>query len=692
MKYIRLLIYLTTLFMILLIGIVSNKSHESYLINKNMNVAHNYPQFALPTPSNVTQVTSVGSVKKVLLAAHKQTGVNVVFVAVSLAPKLQPNGLFHTDATHMFFYTLAEKQSDMVKKLGASTWKINRGTVYSNDPEIKSNTRLPFISNRDYITISSFKKAPNYLDGYYFIDSQSNYDKEQFLNSVRANFNREFNTKFAQVDFEKTPKFPYGATDTFFDLKIVLGLSFILFICLITWYGVLLFQRIKVYASLGLDTSTIMWRTIGRNLTIISILGMILVAFIFRTVALSFFSTAILAIAVGLALLIVTVKIVYWESFKTTKSVYKLKPQFIWAFGILKILLISLTVSIIAPVTSNFASYLEKNQDKSSNLFMNLYPVSVGFDAIEFDKDDHGVQIGIENALYNKITEMGGVISDPEVLDTNLTMGSSFSINSNYLKYNPLVDKNGRRLKISMYERERIVLIPEKYEAQIVNLKKDLDNVYQGKSFKVIYIKNNQKMQTYGVPNVTIPVPRTIFVNTINNSVSGDRPFLSSLDDYHNALKIPTKGTSPQKFYKEILPLLKKYHLEDNLQSIIPENQLPGVVFNATLGGTLVYKLQLSVIFVFSIVIIFYFYQLFSLANGRKIAIHSLNGRSMFAVYWPIIVINVVQIILLIAQVLRIYSIGGVINIIFFSIVDTVVGVLLLRHFKNISVKNLFKE
>ncbi|MDD4369471.1 MAG: DUF1430 domain-containing protein [Anaerostipes sp.] len=233
----------------------------------------------------------------------------------------------------------------------------------------------------------------------------------------------------------------------------------------------------------------------------------------------------------------------------------------------------------------------------------------IGNDSSE--EGDWETDITVRRDLYPKLNQMGAILINAESYkkqqvedeqNQEWTGYNDCKVNPNYLKKYALYDTKGQRISISEKESDWILLVPEKYKQEEkkirkyyledrASIKKDADIDYykiqpskkvMEQKLKIVWMKNNQSIFSFH-PEVNENQGNMVWdsiiqVVTEENSCLGDRDAILGNSD-SDPLKIPIIKSSKDT-YKSLLPILKKYQLDDNFVHLIQINEKARIKIN----------------------------------------------------------------------------------------------------------------
>ncbi|MDD3184006.1 MAG: DUF1430 domain-containing protein [Anaerostipes sp.] len=227
------------------------------------------------------------------------------------------------------------------------------------------------------------------------------------------------------------------------------------------------------------------------------------------------------------------------------------------------------------------------------------------------EEGERETEITVRRDLYPKLNQMGAILINAasyekqQVEDEQNQEWKGYNdckVNPNYLKKYALYDTKGQRISISEKESDWILLVPEKYKQEEkkirkyyledrASMKKDADIDYykiqpskkvMEQKLKIVWMKNNQSIFSFH-PEVNENQGNMVWdsiiqVVTEENSCLGDRDAILGNSD-SDPLKIPIIKSSKDT-YKSLLPILKKYQLDDNFVHFIQINEKARIKIN----------------------------------------------------------------------------------------------------------------
>jgi hypothetical protein len=230
-----------------------------------------------------------------------------------------------------------------------------------------------------------------------------------------------------------------------------------------------------------------------------------------------------------------------------------------------------------------------------------FYPVSVGNDLPDYQTGQPGPTTAEVLQLYPLLNRTGTLYVDsseyePVAFSLPMSPGvfRSVQVNPNYLRAYPVRDPAGRVVTVPETDRDWVLLVPEKLrpeQQQILSyfkLTRDAARAAEPATFgdsvpaalrhqqvSIVWVRDGQKIFSFnplvspGAGNDIIgPI---IQVMTMANSLGGDRAnAITGGPD--SALKVKLGPAGSQATLRELQPVLRRLHLQDNLQYLVTMN------------------------------------------------------------------------------------------------------------------------
>ncbi len=200
--------------------------------------------------------------------------------------------------------------------------------------------------------------------------------------------------------------------------------------------------------------------------------------------------------------------------------------------------------------------------------------LNVGDDGEELDAQINQLDIAINGELYPWLNQRGAVYCYWKASEHGI---DSLWVNPNYMKLYPILDTNGDPVVIDETETAEILLIPSDYPRQdeVIDFFRkrrqgslELEEIYHvehltsDNSIRVIAVQPNQRLFTL-LPNRPYVTNAVIRVVTEKNCLITEREcFLGG------GILDPLKICLKEDFRADLLPLLQRLELADNIRSI----------------------------------------------------------------------------------------------------------------------------
>lgn len=303
-----------------------------------------------------------------------------------------------------------------------------------------------------------------------------------------------------------------------------------------------------------------------------------------------------------------------------------------------------------------------------------FYPTDTGRDLTEFQSGQPGPLTAEVYGLYPRLDRAGGLYVDasqyePEALAQTTPAGQyrSLVVNPNYLDAFPIDDESGRPVRVSDSETDWVVLAPATLKPEKAKLLAYFEATRHGtpavqgigdaerstfgralppavadQQVDIIWTKPQQGVFAFSPlvgPSTGNSISDPIVqVMTLGNSAGVDRENAIT-GSAGTALKVKLGGASTTEVLRDLQPLLRSEHLDDNLVHLVTLNgyvteQATYYAEGAASAGALLSIMLLVLVLVtaqgLSVV-----FERFS----RRVVVRKLLGRSFFARYREFVLI-----------------------------------------------------
>ncbi|MDR2834539.1 MAG: hypothetical protein LBV67_12600, partial [Streptococcaceae bacterium] len=481
------------------------------------------------------------------------------------------------------------------------------------------------------------------IEGDYFIAITDKKKYEDFIRIFVSEFNQNFETQFDTKDFsdyQNKTKTNVVMDNDIFNLEMYFK-RLLIYLCflLLSWIYIQS-SHILVLRKNGYSVFKILYNILGKNVKFFLLIQFI----IFSLLAVQFLATtkwyflvefSSLYLLLYLLLLGVIRLIVLLEDFSISSRLENIKK---FKFGLHNIVKWIFLISLLS-ISGTFFSVISAKISLSNDFeipneirdedYRTVYPLLIGNNTVQFYTRYNTTPSEITNEIYHHLNIGGSILVNTETyqITENEFFARAIKINPNYLEKFQIHDTSGKKVQISEKNNNRILLIPEKYENDIEDIKKVIQEQDTNQKLEYIFIKNNQSIYTFTSKLKSIADYPMLEILTEKNSTDFEREAINGSET--PPLKI--KWTSANKEYLE--KSLEQFNLMDNYP-LIYEFYRGNEAFVKVLSGSLS-RLVAEFLFVFVIFcsLSFLTIQSFIVENKRKITILRLNGFSIFRVY-----------------------------------------------------------
>jgi hypothetical protein len=590
-----------------------------------------FSQILVKSPKAKNTAATISELREELIGASNAHQVNFMVVSINQAPKLNPDGNYAKERSHIFYHAY-QSGTQPFKIIGeVSTKQLVDNTVYSNDPEVKSQRRLSANGDQYYFTVDDFTHHTSEGTGYVFVDATNKSAYRSFMRSLRQKFHQTHGVRMhlihqkAGADMLIAP----GSTGM---LNVYILFVFLLVVQIV---GVMLWG---VYLSTTI-TTFIAWGYTARRI-VLTELGKPIAAATFITTgfglwwqpAFAVIMLAILLMAILTVILIGVTYAVMVHSFTERILNQHRRTVILSTLLAVKILAVVLAVSVVSPMASgtidHWAKQLTAQSSQTESPFAVVYPLFTGRDQINMALGENTMSLmqTCDRVLYRRFESIGGVLFYPSMRDDNIQHAEFVTVNQNYLRVNPLRDVNGKTVFVGN-TKKKVALVPPANQKKWRRILADLKGVYRNDKFSVIRLKAHQTLQTFGPDNAKMSLPSAIIVNSPRNSKPDERPFLSMIG-LQVSNKLPITKTTSTKVYASLLQTLRRHGLDDNVQTLIPEKDLPAVELREIFDQQWAYHGQITAAMVLAVTLCILYAVVEAYLNGLRYALMYTMGSS----------------------------------------------------------------
>ncbi|MGL5417322.1 MAG: DUF1430 domain-containing protein [Clostridium sp.] len=550
---------------------------------------------------------------------------------------------------------------------------------------------LNIIGGKDLIQIKPLKSSYNYhlAIGKYYVETKSREEYVKFIKVLTQKINYVYGTNYMEKDFET-------ATDNLrvvnnIDIPKSYNLILLGIVLLLIIYELLNSnKKIGIMRLNGIGKLNLWYKIIGKFImkNLLMMVGIVVAISLFiKNTNINFFiNIFLILILYFLVISIISFLLVGVISISSINSLIKNKKNTNLIIGINLILKILISIFIMGNVvdTINYYFLTTKKLDnlKSWEIakdFGMFYPVSVGNDTDQVKSFDD-----INEYLYPVLNEMGSILINTKSYENDMLINNNLEVNSikindNYLEKFPIYDLNNEKIRVVEEETDHIILIPEKYrdkkeyiESYLSEIRKDFIEAEQSsrkeklpesitsQKVRVIWTKNNQKIFSFN-PEVFINdnnmiTDPIIEVITLNNSVPIIRDSILGAAN-SDPLKIKLYDRDPKITLDRLQSVLKKYELEDNLNSLMRINDLVmKQLYELKQNILSLMLINIGILVIYIILSIQNIVLIFN-KNMKKIILNRLFGVSFLKTYKSLI---------------RIFIVSWIIQIVAFSMLKSI--------------------
>lgn len=582
--------------------------------------------------------------------------------------------------------------------------KLEDGKEYSTK-KLKNKVSLIKYSNADFtIKEISTRKLPVTREGIFYLQTLDFNVVKKFRKVLSKKLNTDLGIKLTEQDFKAAalPSVDQSSLINFRQLAITITFFQLIVIMI---YCLSITRELGIYRLLGytvvatLKHVALPWLILGSGIGFVLASIFELTKRHYELIWPMFSLTCMLMIAFSLVIYLVAMLLkVLPTSRLLIKRTYA-KTAFILLY-ITKGILLTFVLASALPLGDLMYQYLitssSNNESSVYNDYATFFPSIIGYNQEDLINPENEIKL-LNGGIYSHVNKNGGILVDTTGVTGPNSKGKKqyqlVTINSNYLKFNPIYKSNGTRVKEIDVNKQPSILLSNKFKSN-VNLQEQI-NKYLYKNFKIykakiIYIKDNQtiidevggKVKKYGY----IYVRSSHAFNRYDNIFTGDGK---------DPLKVALHGKSPQQVYNnEYKKLLEKYNLADNYPQLIRVNDIQLNLLQQEEGNTISNVISITIALISFMIISLSLIYLYFYIFGRTYAIKQTLGVSVFKSSIGLWLLWIVQIILVIMFTFS----NGQINISSAILlasaicIDFLVDLVSLKVFAKKSIRRLLSE
>lgn len=697
-KFLKLLLIITSTVTILLWQLFLIEQHNNIINQSRSNLSGAYIQLGLPI-----KATTNKKYQKIVTAISKTSEqLKIPFLKMS---SYKGHGL---GSKKVNYAKRIDDTTFEVSNLNSSALanifkiKLKNNNVYSTK-KFKNSILLKKYGSNDF-TIKKLNIAspPQTKEGLFYLQTQDIAKVKMFRKVLSKRLNNDFNIKLNETNFKiaEVPTLEQSNSINFRQLAITMTffeLVLILIYCL-SISRVLGIYRLLGYSIIAtLKQTVLLWLIIGSGigflLTAISEILNKHYEIIWPIFSLTIFITLVLSFIIFI--IAILLKILPTSRLLIKRSYAKVTFAFLY---IIKGILLTFILMSAIPLGELVYQYIITNTNNKSLVYSDygvFFPSSIGYNQEDLINPENESKL-LNNVIYPKINDQGGILIDTmAITGPNSSLKQQYqivTINSNYLKFNPIYTSEGKKVKQADVIKIPTIMLKIKYKDNnhIKNkIKKYIQKDLKINNTKFIYIKNNQtiideigkKIKNYGY----IYVRSSLISNDYGNMFTGDGK---------DPLKVALHGKTPEKIYNELYPLLSKYNLSDNFPQLIRASDMQLNLLQQAEGNVLSNVISLLitvVIFItISVSLIYLYFSIF----GRTCAIKQTTGISVYRSSGGLWLLWLSQIILTIIFTFSSNQVNHSSVILFFLALcmDLVTNLISLKIFAKNAVRGLLNE
>ena len=427
--------------------------------------------------------------------------------------------------------------------------------------------------------------------GRYYVECESDDIFVQFLKNYTELINHQFDVAFDYHNYIDSD----GENRGWMKTDISKGIGFIALITLSVFFMLVLVYILSYRREMGIlklngcSCVNIFTRLLGKDLLLaeaIFIVLSVIVVLLFQNIDCLIKWIKIYLVACLLTNCIVFVLISFMENSIDINFSIKGRKKFSFVKCYMLIFQTIITVVLLFTILHSL-QLNETLQKKNASLdqwkiafeYMKFYPLYQGDMLTEADEIDTDIAF---YDFYNELIQKKEIIycDAHDYLPMYLQSSKKFfavKVNPNYLKRYPVYDSENEVITISESEANSIFLVPEKYKNNNYleeAIQKEMDMYFslqeqyyrraipdEARQIKIIYISDDNS--AFSFIDEVFPDNKNKIAAPVFQILTKENLLIPELNFFGHNLFIPISKTSRQT-YQEILPLLKKYGLQDN--------------------------------------------------------------------------------------------------------------------------------
>lgn len=592
-------------------------------------------------------------------------------------------------------------------------------------------------ANNDTIYIYPLKYCyqKSIFSGSYFIETESIYQYEEFLNKLASEFSIHNNYTYNINDFMPYINQEYMNSDFFSkDFFKYIAILYIVSLIFIIFYLLRNTKQMSILKMHGFSIFMIWYKLVGKYISVTFLLNsFILLIFILsiKNGTISFINKLIFIQFMGIIpLCLVSLylcsffykrkihELIKNKDFTIQIHIFNLCIKIIVSLFIITQLLKSYDLFQEISINLNLSNFIEYSKNYGS-----FYPFLVGDDYNSINSEKLLIETE-QFLLYPYLNELGSLfidsrdyynMSDELESETENWYIKSIKINPNYLNEFPIYDINDTRVEIKEKEKDWIILIPEKYQnnsdifidyfkrerQSLIEFNKYLHPNYtniENQSIKIIWIKNNQNIFSFydEVQNKqnNLIYDAIIQVMTEINILVTDSYGILGNGNLSDPLKIKLIDGNPILTYETIREKLINLSIEDNLPQLVKiSDRFEESIY--VLKNNLFYVILTVLISLIIFLIIVYQNLIIGIKrNEYKFTVKRLFGYNFISVYSIIYIQLIYSWIFLFFLLSRLYKYNSLIILILllFIIIESFISYFMISFYEKKNKVNIIKK
>ncbi|WEG73487.1 DUF1430 domain-containing protein [Vagococcus intermedius] len=513
----------------------------------------------------------------------------------------------------------------------------------------KKMTDTPPLSNALLsIETSDNLKSKNEFEWQLFIKTTDKTRYKDAVESLKNLYNREFNVSYTYqdfADFDKSQSYDLGIDTDLYNISTYLKIGIVFFTVMLSFWIFSVNSKIHILRQNGYSIVAIINNLIGGKSAIFIFTSIGLVTSLLGTISIRYCIDVTIIIGLLLSFhyswLIIMVYVVEKLNRRKKDSQNKIEkfginllPTTIKLIFLMMLVITNIDLASIIDQASDLTLNKEVSRQVTEDNYHVFFPIVVGKNQIDFLYDQYYGEEE-EGHIYRYLNQKGSLLVNIEgySFKENEIFAREIQLNPNYLKKFTILDEHNQRVLIEEDQKNRILLIQEKFKKNDAALNKIKEYYfkelpqYDKKLTTIIYIKDKQPIYSFVPNHPWIDDYPILNILTIKNSDSWERNIFNG--DKYPPLKIKTD----KKLISDLNVILDKYNMTDNLPSFIPYHK-SDITLIKRLSGSLASLLTSSLltIFTFSIVCLLTTVSFFQYHN-KKFYLLRLHGYSFFKTY-----------------------------------------------------------